>query len=182
MNDDRMNEPYFEWMYHLVCDGKKARGRSWRKLIGFLYETEFVYLLDMDANRAEDGIDLRYRFGYENGYNARMIDEQLNGRECSVLEMMLALSIRCEEHIMDDPAIGNRTEHWFWEMIVSLGLSSLDDRRFNREFAESVMTRFLRREYDADGKGGLFTIERCQKDLRTVDIWYQMMWHLDNIT
>jgi hypothetical protein len=149
--------------------------------MAFLHETEFVYLLDMDKNRAGDGIDLRYRFCYENGYAPDAVDRELEGQPSSVLEMLVALSIRCEEQIMDDPDAGNRTERWFWEMVDSLGLSSLQDGRFNRNFAESVITRFLRREYEPDGRGGLFTIEGCSHDLRTVEIWYQMMWHLDNI-
>ena len=181
MNENRMSEAYFEWMYHLVCDGHGAKGRSWQRLLEFLHDTEFVYILDMDRNRAEDGIDLRYRFAYENGYNSHTVDEELGHQPSSVLEVMVALSIRCEEQIMDDPEEGNRTEKWFWDMIVSLGLSSLYDGRFNRNFADSVITRFLRREYEPDGRGGLFTIEKCRRDLREVEIWYQMMWHLDNI-
>lgn len=51
-----------------------------------------------------------------------MIASYLDNRPCSVLEMIIALAIRLEEHIMDDPDIGNRTGQWFWDMIVSLGL------------------------------------------------------------
>lgn len=179
MDEDRMSEAYFEWMYHLVRDGKK--GKSWRKLLRFLHESEFVYTLVMDGNRAEDGIDLRYRFAYESGFDTHLIAGHLDGRPCSVLEMLMALSIRCEEHIMDDPTIGDRTGKWFWEMIVSLGLSSMNDARFHRTDAEAIITRFLRREYEQDGRGGLFTVEGCPQDLRTVEIWYQMMWYLDSI-
>ena len=41
--------------------------------------------------------------------------------------MMIALAIRCEEHIMDDPDAGDRTGQWFWSMLVSLGLGSMDE-------------------------------------------------------
>ena len=66
----------------------------------------FYNLIDMDADRAEDGINLRYRFGYENGYESAMIASCLDNRPCSVLEMMVALAIKIEEQIMDDPDNG----------------------------------------------------------------------------
>ena len=110
-----------------------------------------------------------------------MIASLLDVVPCSVLEMMLALSIRCEEHIMDDPEIGNRTGEWFWIMIVNLGLGSMDDTRYDEEYVDDILDKFLNREYDADGTGGLFPVRNpryAQYDLRNVDIWYQLNWYL----
>ena len=104
-----------------------------------------------------------------------------DNRPCSVLEMIIALAIRLEEHIMDDPDIGNRTGQWFWDMIVSLGLGSMDDSKFDKAHAIDVIRRFLDRDYGRDGKGGLFTIEHCRYDMRDIEIWYQANWYLDNI-
>jgi hypothetical protein len=134
----------------------------------------------MDSNRAEDGIDLRYRFGYENSIDDELIELYLDTKPCSVLEMIMALAIRCEESIMDNPAIGNRTGQWFWNMIVNLGLGSMHDGNFDEFKADYILHRFMNHEYDRDGKGGLFTIPNCKHDLRTTDIWYQAMWYLDN--
>jgi hypothetical protein len=92
--------------------------------------------------------------------------------------MLIALANRCEEHIMDDPDIGNRTGEWFWNMIENLDLISMTDIRFDRLHVEDVMRRFLNRQYDPDGRGGLFTIDNCRHDLRNVESWYQMCWHL----
>ena len=39
---------------------------------------------------------------------------------CSVLEMMVALAICCEETYMDNPNIGNRTGQWFWNMVKNI--------------------------------------------------------------
>ena len=107
-----------------------------------LHRIEFTYSIPMDGNRAEDGVDLRYRFGYENGYSSSMISTYLDNRMCSVLEMMIALAIRCEEHIMDDPDVGNRTGQWFWNMIVNLGLGSMNDSKFDRDYVEDIVQRF----------------------------------------
>lgn len=182
MTRNELNSEYFNWMCQLVSDEKRySRRLSYQKLLHFLHSVDFNYTLEMDGNREEDGIDLRYRFGYENSYNSSMIATFLDDKPCSVLEMMIALAIRCEEQIMDDPDIGNRTGQWFWNMIVNLGLGSMTDEKFNRHYANTIIERFLNREYERDGKGGLFTVKHCRYDLRNVEIWYQMCWYLDEI-
>jgi hypothetical protein len=118
-----------------------------------------------------------------NGYEDQsdLIIDILRG-PCSVFEMMIALAIRCEENIMDDPSKGDRTGQWFWGMITNLGLGSMMDHRFNKIFVDDTIKRFLDRDYEPDGKGGLFRIRNTNKDLRTVEIWYQLCWYLDTIT
>lgn len=130
MTKSELNDPYFEWMYRLVVDDRYSN-KSYRRLFYKLHDTEFAYTIPMDGNRAEDGIELRYRFGREQGYRDAVIANRLDIRPCSILEMMIALAIRCEEHIMEDPDIGNRTGQWFWSMLVSLGLGSMSDVRFD---------------------------------------------------
>lgn len=176
-----MYKLYFEWICQLICDEYPFKRASYARLLQFLYDAAFTYTLPMDENRAEDGIDLRYRFGYENFYKRDEVLKYLDNRPCSILEMMAALAIRCEEHIMDDPDIGNRTGKWFWEMLVSLGLEDMDDLRFDESRTRNIISRFLRRKYRQDGKGGLFTVGNCSYDMRAVEIWYQMCWYLDNI-
>ena len=62
MTRDELIDQYFDWMYQLVVDDRYSN-KSYRKLFARLYDTEFTYTIPMDGNRAEDGIDLRYRFG-----------------------------------------------------------------------------------------------------------------------
>ena len=80
---------------------------------------------------------------------------------------------------MYDPNIGDRTEQWFWEMIVNLGLGGMMDDIFDVEHVEYIVDRFLNREYEPNGRGGLFFIRNCKYDLRRVEIWYQLCWYLD---
>ena len=141
-----------------------------------LHDVDFEWLIDMDENRAQDGIDLRDRFIRECEYSKD--DVEYLDKPCSILEMMVALALRAEQTIMDDPDVGNRTGQWFWEMISSLGLGRMDDLHFNRVKARRIIDRFLDREYEPNGKGGLFTIPDCKYDLRDVDIWYQINWYL----
>ena len=181
MNRNTLNNEYFQWMYDLVIGDEPTRHSSYQRLLSYLHNREFVYTIGMDGNRAEDGIDLRYRFAYENDYDDAMVARYLDDKPCSILEMMVALAIRCEEHIMDNPDVGNRTGQWFWNMVETLGLISMDDRHFDERYTESVVDRFLNRDYKRNGKGGLFEVKNCRRDLRGVEIWYQMCWYLDSI-
>lgn len=169
---------YFEWLCSYVDGVRSYPGISFRKLLTFLHEVEFEYTIAMDENRASDGETLRYRFSR----HATGIEEQYLDGPCTVLEMMIALAIRMEEDIMDDPLMGDRTAQWFWKMIVSLGLNGMTDLYFNRAEAENIIGRFLTRNYSPNGKGGLFTIRNCNIDLREVEIWIQMCWYIDSIS
>lgn len=175
---DQIINDYFEWLWNFT----KCRGHSQnRKIITLLHNIEFRYSIPMDANREEDGIDLRYRFITEVGIpkNYQEVCAYLDG-PCSVLEMMIALAIRCEESIMDDPDIGDRTSEWFWLMMKNLGLDYMNDRKFDRDIAEEKISIFLDRRYKRNGEGGLFVVNG-RRDLRKVEIWYQMCWYLDTI-
>lgn len=176
MTRDEVINEYFDWLSGIVSKPKVSKRLSYRKLLVFLHNTEFRYTIDMDENRAEDGKDLRYRYARESGWPD--VPDCLEG-PCSVLEMMIALAIRCEEWIMDNTEYGNRTDQWFWGMVTSLGLGSMNDERFDKVCVGDIIERFLDREYKPNGKGGLFTINDCEDDLRDIEIWIQLCWYLD---
>ena len=182
MRNDIINE-YFEWLSNIVCENRYSSVTSFRKLLSLLHDTTFRYSIPKDKNRAEDGMDLRYRFAISQGYRTS-VEPVLDilGGPCSVLEMMVALAIRCEEDIMDDPTMGNRSSQWFWGMIVNLGLGPMTDDVFDKRIVDSIVATFLDRKYEPNGKGGLFTVKDCDCDLRSVEIWHQLCWYLDNIT
>lgn len=181
MTKDKLKSLYFEWMYRLVCSDQCLNNLSYRKLLDHLNSVDFTYTLPMDGNREADGINLRYRFGYECSYDDVLISVYLDDRPCSVLEMMIALVMRCEEHIMDDPNIGDRTGYWFWNMVISMGLDMANDRYYDNESVDEVIFRFLNREYKSNGEGGLFIVNNPKRDMRQVEIWYQMCWYLSEI-
>lgn len=178
MTRNALNREYFDWMYSLVCDYRMP----YKKLLNHLHSIEFTYTNPMDDNRASDGIDMRYRFADERNYDQRIIAEYLDDKPCSVLEMMVALANRCEEEIMDDFNVGNRTKQWFISMINSLGLKRMTDAMFDPAFVDEVIERFLNRDYAPNGQGGLFTVYGYKRDMRLVEIWYQMNWYLDEVS
>lgn len=173
-----MKTGYFEWMYDLMCEGRFAKEITYRQLFTFLHDVEFTYFVPFDENRAADGAALRYRYCLT--HDCEDLEYCLDG-PCSVLEMMVALALRCEENIMSDPEKGDRTAQWFWGMVTSLGLGSMCDSNFNEWLVNDVITRFLNREYDYNGKGGLFTIRGWNRDAREAEIYHQLLAYLNTL-
>ena len=178
MTEQEIKTEYFNWL----CDFAKIgnpyiKGNSYNSLFGFLFCKPFTVLVSLDSNRATDGLDLRERFASENYIPSEQILEAITD-PCSILEMMMALSLRCEEHIMTDEDKGNRTYLWFWSMITNLGLHNMTDQLFDEGYVNYVCNRLNRREYCFDGTGGLFTIRNASFDIRKVEIWYQMNMYL----
>ena len=164
---------YFEWLIDQV-----GRSRKYRNLLTELHNREFTYIIDMDYNRADDGIQLRRQFGLYSNYDREL--RYLEG-PCSVLEMLVALAIRCEDQLMYDESCGDRTGYWFWLMIENLNLRAMNDKHYSVPFTRRVISVFLNREYEFDGTGGLFIIPNPRQDLRDVEIWYQLNWYLKYI-
>lgn len=169
---------YFDWICRLIEDHCPAELEQYSRLLRFLSGVQFEYYIERDGNREADGMDLRYRFGSETACADAEIASTLDTRPCSVLEMMAALSLRCEEHIMADYNVGNRCGRWFWKMVQNLGLAHMTDDRFDQREAERVVFTFLNRRYERNGKGGLFVCRTPVRDMRSMEIWYQMCEYL----
>lgn len=178
MTITEITEQYYDWLYKIVCGEWEPRNLSFHRLLMHLYNRNFTPACEMDSCRATDGVALRYRFATENDIPYAKIDEVFQGVQCSMLEMMVALATRIEEHIMEDRSAGNRVGQWFWSMIVSLGMAAMDDSRFNENRADFIIDRFMCRGYQPNGAGGLFTLNHPTEDIRQLDIWYQLMAYL----
>lgn len=177
MISNQIFSDYFDWMCSKV--GCNHMGKTYYNLFDYLDQVEFRAIIPMDWNRAEDGRNLRYIFAYEHDLPTHVITETFSGKACSVLEMMVALANRCEDSIMTNTNYGDRTGLWFWNMIDTLGLTDMDDQNFHPMTVGRAVYRLLNRTYAKDGSGGLFKIRRKDKDMRNIDIWYQMCFYLD---
>ena len=182
-NADFIKEDYFNWLCEMVTrnklhSGSITSGITYNKLFEFLFETPFTWFVDFDGNREEDGYYLRHNYSLEktDGYDlADYIDHPV-----SVLEVIVALAIRCED-VMDDPEYGNRTRQWFWEMLGNLGVADQSDDKFDINYVNKCVDRFLNREYEPNGRGGLFIVRHTREDLREIELWYQMQWYLNEL-
>lgn len=177
--EEYVNDEYLDYLCELIDSDRFASDVSYKKLLTHLHNIEFTWFVPHDDNRADDGIQLRRSFALDK--SDIRLSRCIHG-PCSVLEMMVALAVRCEDTIMDDARLGNRTGQWFWGMIKNLGLISMRDNRFDRDYVDSVIARLLNREYEPDGRGGLFTVRNCEYDMRNVEIWCQLSWYLGSIT
>lgn len=178
MNRHDIINQYHFWLTSLVCD--EHHQRNYQALLDTLDEREFFWTVANDMNRAADGVDLRARFAEEHNINYLKIKNILN-RPCSVLEMMVGLACRCEDSIMGDEEYGDRTPDWFWGMVSNMGLYQMDDERYDEDDVQCAITILLDRTYKRDGSGGLFCVPGSKRDLRKVEIWYQMMGYLDTL-
>lgn len=162
------DENYFDWLADMV-DCIDYPVSDYIKILDYLYHREFTWYLNNDGNREADGFALRDKFIFETGREDAFFPPY-----CTVLEMMTALARRWEDNVMYDPDMGDRTHEWFWLMMRNLGLSRMEDFRFDAKEANYIIDRFLDREYSKDGLGGLFRIRNQKIDMRNTEIWYQM--------
>ena len=180
---EEIREEYLNWLYDLVLDRSCdiSPDYAFDLLVRELYSIEFYSDIEMDRNRIQDGISIRYTFGYEKGYDDRTICIYLDDGPCSVLEMMAALAKRCETQIMTDESYGNRTRKWFRKMLISLGLGGMYNANFNKQYVDNVIYTFLTRQSEYSGKGGLFALRKPDRDQRHLEIWAQMCDYLYEI-
>ena len=170
-------DEYREWLFDIIrfddfCD-------RYERLLDFLSGVKFTWLVDHDDNRAEDGFALRWKFASECDTDDNFWIGRMPVR-CSVLEMMIALSMRIEDEV-HDPEEGDRTALWFWNMIKTMGLFGMVNQLFDREICEEKVDIFLQRKYKRNGIGGLFVTKSASNDMRCSEIWYQMnTWIAEN--
>lgn len=180
MVNNSIKNLYFNWMAALAIPDVRERD-GYERLLVALNDTRFYFTIPLDENRLIDGVQLRYRFAYENGISNDIVSNELGNNECSMLEMMVALALRGEEHIMYDPDLGNQLSSWFSEMLRSLKIDTMTNQNFDQQWIDYRLDSLLNHEYEPNGSGGLFTINNPRQDMRKVEIWYQMCWYLDAI-
>lgn len=168
---------YFNWVSSL-CFPNEFEQSEYSNLLSLLFDIKYEPTMEMDKNRYTDGIYLRYIWADDNGIHYDSVDNSFKNMDCSFLEMMIRLAMRMEE-ILADPKQEDRTNVWFYNMLISLGLNSQTNSNFDVEYILNVISRFNDREFEPNGRGGLFTINDLNKDMRKCEIWYQMMYYIN---
>lgn len=169
--DEPIESLYFNWLVAKVSDPHaRTPSQTHWKLLRELQNTEFVWTVARDDNRAEDGVGLRVEFLRVSNLEA---DPEWLDIGCSVFEMIYALSRRAA---FED---GRKPFEWFWEIMTNLGLADWTDATsFRPDDVGEVLYRLVWRTYESDGSGGMFPLVDLHLDQRKVEIWYQLEAYL----
>ncbi len=167
-NDTDINEEYFLYLCRLVGVnfGNIQPLNRYRELLELLFNYEFYWVVEMDANRIEDTKTLKDDFRYNTNY----INYDQIYSFCSVLEILIVLATA-----MNDKIESLGVPYWFWQMISNLDICYKAKDPISPKRKEEILETlriFVERKY---GKNGLlFPLQNPSKDQRKVELWYQM--------
>ena len=186
-----LQNSYFNYICGKIVDnnygfGKICPNKTWFELLSFLHRKEFYSIHPMDINRESDGKEMRTSFFEQFGlFELHKDDDFIHNHAvflegtCSVLEMMISLSSRCSQ------MVNLSSGFLMFSMISNLGLGKFDDNSFYNirnydKILRNKLDIMLERDYDEKGNGGLWPLKTnlCEKDMKNVEIWYQMMFWL----
>ena len=159
-------ERYFDWLMAIV-----GGPGEYKDVIDVLWSTEYWSDIPNDENRANDGLELRYFYEEETGFEC-----EKNGA-CTVLEMMIALANRMENAFFYDPKVGNRTNLWFWEMFYNAGFANFGKNGQKKWPFAHFLQKFLAR------KSGtfFFEIDKKPENWAKIEVWKQVCAHVSAI-
>ena len=164
---------YYQWLLEKI-HGHLEPFYNYSLLLKELHSIPFHWTIDRDGNRAHDGEELRWEYMDEYGIADIFYK---GGIPCSVLEMLISLSVRCDTEIMGE-AGENQVARWFWIMIDNLDLMKCSDDNFNAGYVHQQIEIWLNRVFDRSGKGSPFPLKGARNDQRKVEIWLQMCGYL----
>lgn len=176
MSESDIFDAYEEEIIRTATEYLKAHG-SYSELCAYLYSRPFFFILPRDEDREDDGLSLRLRIMDYVTYGKRGMALAYS-EPCNVLEMMLALAQRAEDDIIFT-ANKDHVGELLYDMISSMGIAWLTDDYYSEVAAQSAVDNMLNRRYEPNGHGGLFTVKKTSKDMRDMEIWYQMQAYLN---
>ena len=172
-------QDYFHWLCDMVHIDTGS-GTYWL-LARTLHSIEFTWSIRNDDNRASDGIKLREAYKCTSLPSGK--PRKTDDAPCSVFEMLIALAGHMDFELSNPVNDHDATASYFWEMIENLGLLPYSDDMFSEYDGSvncpSIIFQFLAREYQSNGRGGLFPLWKSDIDQRGVEIWYQMNAYLN---
>lgn len=164
------HDEYLQWIKGIIKDPRGWMLPVHVKLIDKLYTTEFLVQDENDRPRENDGYDLRWRFIWDKYYPMHydVVVPNIREGKCSILEMMVALSLRMDENF-EIPV-----SDIFWIMVKNMGLLGETDNVYDDENVVEILDKFNNRMYEPNGHGSLFYIRDTDEDMRNISIWDQL--------
>lgn len=177
----KVRRAYFQWLYSKV----RQPNKSYRLLGMYLDKIIFEVLVPNDENRTGDGIRQREIFIEEEQLSYSMPDvDRFYNSPVSLFEVIVAICLSMDFQLDDLEALP-RTWKWFEELLSNLGIRWLVDEEFRYRLGakaevDEAAHILMSRKYDFNGNGSFFPLrERPKEHMATVEIWYQMMWYLE---
>lgn len=161
---------YYHWLLHLVCADSEPY-INYLLLLQTLHKKDYIWTNPNDMNRVQDAYSLRKEYMQ----NERIfVDENGDVPAASVLEVLIALSYRCECDIMGEPGL-NHPARWFWMAVQNLDLMKCTDDHFDRFYVDQQVDRWLEGKYKRNGQGGPFPLQHPNGDQRHKQLWDQLL-------
>jgi len=161
MIENKYEYNYFKWI--------STKVDVHEKILLEMYNVPFAWTVLGDKNRAYDVKDLRLQYIHNTGKS--MPEGWADEQPVSVLEVIYRF---CQTADFETDI---EARHWFSTIVNNLDLTlDLSDRDIR-----DVLQRFIWREYDSNGYGGMFPLEHPNEDQRKVEIWYQFQAYLHDI-
>lgn len=167
-----MEELWDDYLQYLIWLCKLEKYRKYSRLFEILHNIEFTWIIDRDDNREGDGVILRDNYDIPYDYRSHQ-SEMFFNRHCSVMEMLVGLSIRVDNEFLGDPA-EEHPEKFFMEMIRNLSLDRFTGNRYLEDDVIKIIERWLNRKFDRNGRGSPFPVRRDHRDQRKLEIWDQL--------
>lgn len=157
---------YLLWLYSQIDNKTEYDSADYSRLMRAMYDTEFTWTIDFDANRAEDGKQFRRDFALDQ--NVDHVPKNWAEMSCSFLELVFGLADRMSR--MLDVHIGT----CFWRLLSNAELDDQNNENFDSLYVEDRMFDIIDRAYEYNGEGGFFPLEFPQKNQANVELLYQM--------
>lgn len=156
-----VDRSYYAWLVSQIA--LPSNDKTYNELFTRMHHTEFVWVVDKDDNRVQDGKDLRYLYLGEKKNRLT-----LGGATC--LEIVISLSKTLAF------TAGGRPKPWAWRLIKNLHLNRMSDPLSEGQArrVDDILYTLIWREYEQNGNGGFFPLKNPQEDQTKVEIWYQL--------
>lgn len=172
-------DDYVYYLYRIVQNG----GENHRKLCIELFKNRFFITRSApkrDIDREKDGLELRKEWSNDS------LDGEFHIIPCTILEMIIGISKRMSEQLMDEDG-EDKTAQYFWEIMENLGLTCMDDDNFGWDtgLAQKKIAKtceiLCKRQYNPDGTGGgMFPMPGLLGiNQKKMEIWYQMQEYIN---
>lgn len=170
---------YLQWVCLSKVKMEMTEFTRYNALINTLADIPFTYIHPMDENRYNDAISMRKEF--EGVTESDLSTSPGYIDQPTVFEVIAALANRCERQLMRNVQLGDRTKLWFYEMLTNLDVLKWDFEHLRYEYKDDVyqkVNRWMKREIEKDGTGGLFPLKHPRTNQKNEQLWNQMMAYL----